>query len=244
MLGCDFLRRLRFSHCSRQPASDFVAALREILGHVVENLGASVGGGLGPARRFAGGFDGVANVFAIAQRRFAEQLGRSGCALPCCSRNRAAPACRRCRALRCGRSAKIGRLVGVVRGLLRRRSPEHGSAGARLEPRWLQIFQQAFPAALAAVAAFAIAAESAGGVEQVGAIDPDHAGFDLRRNVQRNVDALAPHAGGEAVHRVVGQFDRFGWACGKSWRPAPGPKISCCATIDVGCTLLSKVGGK
>src|SRR5208282_1023953 len=82
-------------------------------------------------------------------------------------------------------------------------------SGRALEPCGFQIFQQAFLATLAAVSAFAVAAEAAGSVEQVGAIYPDDAGFELRRNVQRNVDALAPHASRETVLGVVGKLDRF-----------------------------------
>ena len=72
-----------------------------------------------------------------------------------------------------------------------------------------KIFEHAFAAALAAEAALAIAAEAAGGVEHVGAVDPDDAGLELRRDMQREVDVLAPHRGGEAVARVVGELDRF-----------------------------------
>ena len=75
------------------------------------------------------------------------------------------------------------------------------------EPRWLQIFEQALAAALAAKATLAIAAKTAGRVEQISAVDPDNARLQLCRDVQRNVDAFAPHAGGRAVHRVVRQLD-------------------------------------
>ena len=69
---------------------------------------------------------------------------------------------------------------------------------------------------------FAVAAEAAGGVEHVGAVDPDDAGLDLRRDVEREVDVLAPHDGGEAVAGVVGELDRFARRCGRSSAPAPG----------------------
>ncbi len=53
------------------------------------------------------------------------------------------------------------------------------SDGARsiLEPRRLEIFEQSLAAAFAAVAAFAIAAESARGVEKIRAIDPNYSGL-------------------------------------------------------------------
>ena len=57
---------------------DFFAALGEIFGEVVEDLGAGVGGGFGPGGSFAGGFDGVADVFAIAERGFAEEAAVGG----------------------------------------------------------------------------------------------------------------------------------------------------------------------
>ena len=78
------------------------------------------------------------------------------------------------------------------------------------EPSWFEIFEEAFAAALAAVAAFAIAAETATGVEKVCAVDPDYACFDLRSDVEGDVDALAPDAGGQAVSGVVGELNGFG----------------------------------
>jgi len=47
-------------------------------------------------------------------------------------------------------------------------------ASGRFLTIWLQIFEQAFAAALASVAALAIAAKAAGRVEQVGAVYPNH----------------------------------------------------------------------
>ena len=47
------------------------------------------------------------------------------------------------------------------------------------------VFEQSLSAAFAAEAGFAVAAEAAGGIELVGAVDPDGAGFDLRGEVER-----------------------------------------------------------
>jgi hypothetical protein len=67
----------------------------------------------------------------------------------------------------------------------------------------------AFAPAFAAEAAFAVAAEAAGGVELVGAVDPHHAGLQARGHIQREADRLAPDAGRQAVARVVGQVHRL-----------------------------------
>src|SRR5262249_21002446 len=53
---------------------DFRAALGKVFCDVEEHLCAIVSRGLGPAFGFASSFDGIANVFAISERRFAEQL--------------------------------------------------------------------------------------------------------------------------------------------------------------------------
>ena len=71
------------------------------------------------------------------------------------------------------------------------------------------VLGQALAPALAAEAAFAIAAEAGGGVEQVGRIDPDDAGLDARRDLERAIDVLGPDGGGEAVAGVVGERDRL-----------------------------------
>src|SRR5579863_3691800 len=78
-----------------------------------------------------------------------------------------------------------------------------------LEPHRLQIFEQAFLAAFATVSAFAIAAESDGGVEQVRGIHPHNSSLKLRCDVKGNVDALAPDASRQAVCRVISKLDRF-----------------------------------
>ena len=67
----------------------------------------------------------------------------------------------------------------------------------------------AFAAAFAAEAEFAIAAEADAGIEQIGRIDPDDAGLQFRRDIKRQADGLAPHAGGKAIARVVGEHHRL-----------------------------------
>src|SRR5437762_14071109 len=68
-----------------------------------------------------------------------------------------------------------------------------------LKPDGLEVFAKPLPPALTSVTALAVAAETAGGVEKICAVDPNHAGLELRRNMQCNIDALAPHARGPAV---------------------------------------------
>ena len=84
-------------------------------------------------------------------------------------------------------------------------------AGVGLALRLLgdPVLKQALAAPLTAETALAIAAEAARCVEQIRAIDPDHARLDLRRYLQRHVDTLAPNAGRQAVDGVVGQFHRL-----------------------------------
>ena len=84
-----------------------------------------------------------------------------------------------------------------------------GQLGSVLEPFRLQIFQQAFLAAFASVSTLTVAAEAAGSIEEVRAVHPDHAGFELRSHVQCDVDVLAPDARCQAIDRIIGQFDRF-----------------------------------
>ena len=81
-----------------QTADDFVAPLGKILRAVVKNLRPIMRRCFRPGFGLARSLDRVANVFAIAERSFAQQSPIGANALPCCSRNRDAPACRRCRA--------------------------------------------------------------------------------------------------------------------------------------------------
>jgi len=53
-----------------------------------------------------------------------------------------------------------------------------------LKPCSLEIFEKPLAPTLASITALAIASETAGGIEQIRAVDPHHAGFELRRNVQ------------------------------------------------------------
>src|SRR4030088_1422203 len=78
-----------------------------------------------------------------------------------------------------------------------------------LKPCRLEIFEKPLAPTLASINALAITPETAGGIEKICAVNPKYAGFELRRNMQRNIDALAPYAGGQAVNRIVGEFHSF-----------------------------------
>ncbi len=163
-----------------------------------------------PAFRFARPFDGVANVLAIAKRRFSEQpsvgsvhfdaIARIGPRLLAADVELHGAIDRGS----CEVHWRLGRLIDRERRCM--------NGWRALKPRGLEIFEQTFAPALASEAALAIAAETAGGVEKIRAIYPNHAGFELRGDVQRNIDAFAPHAGGEAIHRVVGELYGFAWS--------------------------------
>src|ERR1017187_4105771 len=72
--GFNFLGCLRFANDCCQTAGDFFLTQREILRHVIKNLRAVVGRGLGPTRRFARGFDSVTDILSIPERRFPKQF--------------------------------------------------------------------------------------------------------------------------------------------------------------------------
>jgi len=70
----DFLYGLLFTDGQGEALGDFRGPLGKIFGDVEKNLRAIVGSGFGPAFGFAGRFDGVADVFAITEGRFAEEF--------------------------------------------------------------------------------------------------------------------------------------------------------------------------
>ena len=161
---------------ARQPLRNLVAPLDHVFGNVVENLRAIVRAGVcaqpdGAARRF----HGVANIFAIAQRRLAQQL-----ALAAVYRERVA-------GIRPRLLAADVLLDGAVdpgrRGGSAGSNPSSSSGASnlrclcrarrqRVQPLRRQVFEHAFASAFAPIAGFAIAAEAAGGVELVGASSP------------------------------------------------------------------------
>ncbi len=169
-----FHRGLFLADGRSQPMRDLVAPLDHVFRDVVDHLRARVRRRPRPAGRVARRFHRVANVFAIAERRFAEQLA-------------VAPVNRE-------RVAGIGPRLFAADVLLHRavnwRSPParcrpphqerlsilRGSFLARsrqrVQPLRRQILQHPLAPAFAPVARFAIAAESAGRVELVGRSSP------------------------------------------------------------------------
>src|SRR5205085_12054522 len=136
-------------------------------------------GALRPTCSFARRFDRIANVFAVSERSFAEQLAVRAADFH-------AVAGIRPRLL--AANVKLNRPVNCKLRFLFWRVWQDAlwnsssqviaqNRGANLghgilEPCWFQIFQQTFSAAFASEAALAISAETASRVEQVGAVDP------------------------------------------------------------------------
>src|SRR5438552_11637269 len=85
-----------------------------------------------------------------------------------------------------------------------RRAPV-GRAASYLEPDalYLRVEVERVAAQLAPVAALLVAAEGRTRVEDVVAVDPHRSGADGARHPVRLADVTRPHAGGEAVGRVV-----------------------------------------
>ena len=108
----------------------------------------------------------------------------------------------------------------------------------------LQIFVDAFAPAFAAEAGFAVAAEADGGIEEIGGIHPHHAALQLGRDVERQADGLAPHAGRKAVARVVGQHHRLIRRAEGHAHQHRAEDFLRRTRSKVGCTLVSSVGGK
>src|SRR5712664_1645951 len=80
------------------------------------------------------------------------------------------------------------------------------------KPNEFKVFDQSFTAALAPKSALAISAKTARSIEEIRTVHPDHARFELCCDVQRNDDALAPHARPQAIDRIVSKLDRFTWS--------------------------------
>ena len=197
-----------------QALPELVGALREVLGHVVENLSAVVPARPRPRGRGMGCLYRVPDVLAIPLRDLGEERARRAQDLPAIAlvgtdllasdEEFVSPINGR------ERGAGSGSLHGLAsRGSLRLRkvplpAPRSPSQGG------LQVFPHALPSALSSKAGFPVAPESRRGVEQIGAVDPDDTRLDLRGHVEREVDVLRPHARGESVRRVVGELDRLG----------------------------------
>src|SRR5690348_10465629 len=161
-----------------------------------------------PAGRLRGGLDGVADVLAVAEAgetKLAPRGVDNGVAIAGIGARLLAADEQLGGAIRAAvndvsRRMKPGRSVEA-------RRPRRVRLGRRLagDP----VLAEALASALAAEAAFPIAAEAGRGVEQVGRIDPHHSRLDAGGDLERAIDVLAPDRGREAVAGVVGERDRF-----------------------------------
>src|SRR5262250_3054940 len=125
-----------------------------------------------------GRFDGVADAFAVVEGCFADQLAL------CAVDRDAVPGIRpRLFSADVELHRAVDRSDGIGDVGAGLRAAFLLSAGLQrwrlLEPGGLKVFDEPFAAAFAPVTAFPIAAESASGVKKIGAVDPDHSGFDL-----------------------------------------------------------------
>ena len=168
---------------------------REIFGEVIENLCPQVTGGFAPA---AGQLrlHGVTDVLAIGDGRVAEQL-------PFGAKKRLAIA-----SVRPGLFATDKEFRGSINiigsGTLSGERRHLGRLGQGLS--WLAIGLQPFPAAFAAKSTFARAAKPGCSVKQIGRIDPDHTGHELRGDFQRKIDVFGPERRCQTVFAVVGNL--------------------------------------
>src|ERR1700761_896682 len=179
-------------------------------------------GGLGPlGARGAGGFDGVADVLAVAERGLADEL-----ALAVVDREAVAGVGTRLLAAdvllhgAVDADASVAVMISDLCSLFSCLLKDLGLLGS-VCPGRNDVLEHALFAALASIAGFTIATEAAGGVEEVRRVDPDNAGLHLRSDVERDIDALAPYAGCETVGGVVGEFDGFG-RCAEGHRGEDG----------------------
>ena len=190
-----------------QSPGDLFTALGQIFRDVVKYLGAVMGRCFRPPFRFARRFNGIANVFAISKRRFAEQASIRAAHFDAVARIRArllaadvqlhrAVNRRRRRAGLPARSFFSRKLRGANRRRL-------------LKPNRFEILEQPFPASFASISALAIPAKSAGCVEQIRAVHPNDPGLQLRGDMQRDIDAFTPHARRQAIDRVVRKLHRL-----------------------------------
>ena len=160
-----------------------------------------------PGGSLRGGLDGVADVLAVAES------GQSDLAAGGIEHGVAiAGIGPRLLAADIKLGAAVGRIVHVFGWRDAGRSVEAqgtGRAGLGLRLVGDPVLGQAFAAALAAKAAFPVSAETRGGVEHVGRIDPDDASLDASGDLKRAIDVLRPDGRREAVAGVVGEGDRF-----------------------------------
>src|ERR1700746_643208 len=156
--GSDFLLGLLVADHRREAACDLRLPKRQILGHVIKNLGAVVGSCLCPAGSLPRSLDSIANVFAVAKRRLAENLAVRAADLDAVAGigARLFSSDVQLHGAVDGQASVLVAVIGF--GLRRFRCWQ---CGRTLEPDRLEIFPEAFASAFAAITAFAVSAESA-----------------------------------------------------------------------------------
>src|SRR6266481_1979802 len=78
-----------------------------------------------------------------------------------------------------------------------------------ISPIRLEIFEHPLASTFPSVARFPISAKSGRCVEKIRAVDPHHSRLHFRRDIQCEVDVLAPNARGQSKRRIVRERDRF-----------------------------------
>ncbi len=158
-----------------------------------------------PARGAPRRNDGIADILAVALADFADHLAFRGKHGP-----RIVPVRPRLLAADEELGSAIERRNGeITGGLLRGRQAVFGAQLAPHPGLRLQIFVAALSPALTAEAGFALSAEAARRIEEVGRIDPDDTGRKLCGNMQGKTDRFAPDARGKAVAAMICKLDRL-----------------------------------
>jgi hypothetical protein len=139
-----------------------------------------------PARRLTRRFDGVADVLAIALAHFSDESAggrKHGAGIASIGPGLLAA------------DVELGGTVDITGGdkvAVRfggRRLNDRLGLG---QPFRLAISRQPLTTAFTAKAGLLVAAEADAGIEQIGGVDPDHAAFQLRRDVQRQAQRFGP----------------------------------------------------
>ena len=197
--GFDLCCAVAFACHRINAGGEFTRTSGEVLGQIIEDLRPQVPSGLGPAFDGVCGLNRVTDVLAAASADVAQQVAF-------------------------GAVDGFG-IAAVGAGLFATDEHLGGAVDARRcrtfvvafkGHNWFQRVQracgfgvghQALDATFAAKAAFAHAAEGGGGVEHIGAIDPDHACNQFRCDIEGKVHVLSPECRGQPVAGVVRQLD-------------------------------------
>ena len=141
----------------------------------------------GPARRLVCRFDGVADVFAVALSNVCQPdacgavdgaaIGAIGSGLLAAN-------------VQFGRAVNGWRTAWSQCGNGGRRNGAGWQVGSSIFAARGQILEHSLPATFSAKPGLTVATKSTSSVKLVGGVDPDHAGLDLRRHIQRQTDRL------------------------------------------------------